>query len=144
MNLLDSRLGKDLEKYLSSNEIKAKFYKFKSILNELQQTTTWVWMFRWRRVMVIVMNILRNICYKYQFDCERIINNTLPRPFIHLYKAFPYVIICLFLKIETSKNSIVQFHLNIITPSNLTMGNELKSQQKHFIILLFNYDKDLF
>ena len=61
MNLLDSCLAKDLEKYLSNDKIKAKFYKFKSILNELQQTTKWVWMFRWRRAMVIVMNILRNI-----------------------------------------------------------------------------------
>ena len=61
MNLLDSCLAKDLEKYLSNDKIKAKFYKFKSILNELQQTTKWVWMFRWRRAMVILMNILRNI-----------------------------------------------------------------------------------
>ena len=61
MNLLDSCLAKDLDKHLSNDKIKAKFHKFKSILNELQQTTKWVWMFRWRRAMVIIMNILRKI-----------------------------------------------------------------------------------
>ena len=75
----------------------------------------------------------------YQFECQRKLRNN-----FHVNKAFPYVIICLFLKIETWKNSIVQFHRNIITRLNWMMGNELKSQQKHFTILLFNYDKDSF
>ena len=57
-------MAKDLDKHLSNDKIKAKFHKFKSILNELQQTTKWVWMFRWRRGMVIFMNIL-SICACY-------------------------------------------------------------------------------
>ena len=42
VNLGDSRLAKDLNNYLSNPKIKAKFNKFKNILDELQQSTTWV------------------------------------------------------------------------------------------------------
>ena len=53
-------LEKDLENYMLSPEVKSKFDKFLTILEDLQRTTTWVQMFRWRRAMVIIMNLLRN------------------------------------------------------------------------------------
>ena len=55
-----SDLEKDLENYMLSPEVKSKFDKFLTILEDLQRTTTWVQMFRWRRAMVIIMNLLRN------------------------------------------------------------------------------------
>ena len=44
-----------------SPEIKSKFEKFLKLLEDLQRTTTWVDMLRWRRAMVIGLNLLRNI-----------------------------------------------------------------------------------
>ena len=59
--LSDSCLEKDLETYMLSPEIKSKFEKFLKLLEDLQRTTTWVDMFRWRRAMVIGLNLARNI-----------------------------------------------------------------------------------
>ena len=40
---------------------------FLKLLEDLQKTTTWVQMFRWRRALVIGSNLLRNILNLFDF-----------------------------------------------------------------------------
>lgn len=70
LRLATSHLEKDLEDYMLSPGIRLKFEKFSRILEDLQRTTTWVQMFRWRRAMTIVMNLLRNILNYFYFKIE--------------------------------------------------------------------------
>ena len=63
----DSCLEQNLKTYMSNPKIRFKFEKFLKLLEDLQKTTTWVQMFRWRRALVIGSNLLRNILNLFDF-----------------------------------------------------------------------------
>ena len=117
-----------------SPEIRSKFVKFLKLLEDLQRTTTWVQMFRWRRAMVIGLNLLRNILnfkvlsmFVHQVDSTletvQLDFETLKCKF---QKAFLYVTIYIFHQAVILKHSTVQSLLNFIISLNLQMVVELK------------------
>ena len=117
-----------------SPEIRSKFLKFLKLLDDLQRTTTWVQMFRWRRAMVIGLNLLRNILnFKVLIKFVHLVDSTLESVQFDFetiqfkfQKAFLYVTIFIFHQAVILKNLTVQSLLNFIIPLNLQMVVELK------------------
>ena len=107
---------------------------FLKLLEDLQKTTTWVQMFRWRRAMVIGLNLLRNILnFKVSIKFVHQVNSTLESVQFDFetiqfkfQKAFLYVTIFIFHQAVILKNLTVQSLLNFIIPLNLQMVVELK------------------
>ena len=132
--LSDSCLEKALETYMLSPEIRSKFVKFLKLLEDLQRTTTWVQMFRWRRAMVIGLNLLRNILnFKVLSTFIHQVDSTLETVQLDFetikckfQKAFLYATIYIFHQAVILKNSTVQSLVNFIIPLNLQMVVELK------------------
>ena len=72
MCLSDSCLEQNLKTYMSNPKIIWKFEKFLKLLEDLQKTTTCIQMFRWRRAMVIGLNLLRNILNLFDFSVQNL------------------------------------------------------------------------
>ena len=84
---------------MSNPKIILKFEKFLILLEDLQKTTTWVQMFRWRRAMVIGMNLLRNILILLDFSTYQSVQVDFETIKFKLQKAFLYVTIYTFYQV---------------------------------------------
>ena len=102
---------------MSNPKIRFKFEKFLKLLEDLQKTTTWVQMFRWRRALVIGSNLLRNILNL--FDFLKVSSNWLWNYKIQTSKS---IFICSYLYITPSSN-IEKFNCPI--PPEMHYSTEL-------------------